>query len=193
MGYGAREIRSRIETEGVDPDSGAFVQAFGSRSLDASALQIALMGFLPFDDSRVLATIDEIERRLSKDGLVYRYLDRRDGLPGGEGSFTLCTLWLVSSLALSGKVGRAEQIFEEVLSCGSDLGLLAEEIDPDTGEQLGNYPQAFSHVGVIRAAIELDRARAGFSHPATTSGRLAEGYRGRRLGTLNRNAACSMA
>lgn len=171
------DIRIRIETEDVDPDSGAFVQAFGSRSLDASVLQIPLLGFLPSTDPRVLATIDEIERRLSKNGHVYRYLDRKDGLPGGEGSFTFCTLWLVTSLALTGEIERAQRLFEKVLSHGSDLGLLAEEIDPDTGKQLGNFPQAFSHVGVIRAAIELDRARAGASHPIATPASLAEDYR----------------
>jgi GH15 family glucan-1,4-alpha-glucosidase len=155
------EIRARIENEGVDPESGAFVQALGSRSLDASTLQLGLRGFLPFDDPRILATIERIDRELTRNGHVYRYLDRRDGLSGGEGSFVFCTLWLVSNLALSGEIDRAHARLEQVLACANDLGLLAEEIDPDTGAQLGNFPQGFSHLGVISAALNLQRAEAG--------------------------------
>jgi alpha,alpha-trehalase len=155
------EIRSRIEVEGVDPDSGAFVQAFGSRSLDASTLQLGLRGFLPFHDPRIRATTERIDRELTRNGHVYRYLDRRDGLAGGEGSFVFCTLWLVSSLALGGEVERAQARLDQVLACANDLGLLAEEIDPDTGELLGNFPQGFSHLGVIGAALNLQRAQTG--------------------------------
>lgn len=155
------EIRATIEREGVDPESGAFVQALGSASLDASALQIGLRGFLSFEDPRIRATIERIDRELTRNGHVYRYLDRRDGLAGGEGSFVFCTLWLVSSLALSGHIERAHARFRHVLGCANDLGLLAEEIDPDTGELLGNFPQGFSHLGVISAAMNLQRAEAG--------------------------------
>jgi len=154
------QIRKRIEEEAVDPETGSFTQAFGSRNLDASTLQIPMQGFVPFDDPRVLATIDRIDSELSNNGMVYRYLDEGDGLPGGEGTFVICTLWLVVAMALSGQVERAEERFGQVLSHASDLGLLAEEIDPDTGEQLGNFPQAFSHMGVIAAALAIEEARS---------------------------------
>ncbi|MGH9050469.1 MAG: glycoside hydrolase family 15 protein [Acidimicrobiia bacterium] len=152
-------MRARIETDGVDPTTGAFTQAFGSTVLDATALQVGLRHFLPFDDPRVVATIEAIDRDLTRNGHVFRYR-AADGLAGGEGTFVFCTLWLVSALARSGQVERAEERFEMVLSCASDLGLLAEEIDADTGEMLGNYPQAFSHVGLIAAATAIGEARA---------------------------------
>ncbi len=151
------EMRRRIETEGVDPARGVFTQAFGSTALDASALQISNVGFLPADDPRMLATIEAIDQELGVDGHIFRYRGD-DGLAGDEGSFVFCTLWMVSALARSGQVERAKERFEMVLSHASDLGLLAEEIDPRTGEQLGNFPQAFSHVGVISAALAIDAA-----------------------------------
>ncbi|MEA2025092.1 MAG: glycoside hydrolase family 15 protein [Chloroflexota bacterium] len=151
------EMRRRIETEGVDPARGVFTQAFGSTALDASALQISNVGFLPADDPRMLATIEAIDQELGVDGHIFRYRSD-DGLAGDEGSFVFCTLWMVSALARSGQIGRAKERFEMVLSHASDLGLLAEEIDPRTGEQLGNFPQAFSHVGVISAALAIDAA-----------------------------------
>jgi GH15 family glucan-1,4-alpha-glucosidase len=157
------EIRRRIETEGVDPATRAFTQAFGSTALDATALHVGLRDFLPGDDPRVIATVDRIDNELTRNGHVYRYLDRRDGLAGGEGSFVFCTLWLVAALARIGRVDEAEERLQLVLDCASDLGLLAEEIDPDTGEQLGNYPQAFSHVGVIAAAGTIELVRRGWT------------------------------
>jgi GH15 family glucan-1,4-alpha-glucosidase len=147
-------MRARIEAEGVDPTTGAFTQAFGSTTLDACALQVPLRGFLPFDDPRVVATIEAIDRDLTHKGHVYRYR-ADDGLAGGEGTFVFCTLWLVAALAQAGQVDRARERFDTVLAHASDLGLLAEEIDPDTGEMLGNFPQAFSHVGVIGAALGI--------------------------------------
>ena len=151
------EMRGRIEAEGFDHARGVFTQAFGSTALDASALQISNTGFLPPDDPRVLATIEAIDDELGVDGHIYRYRSD-DGLAGDEGSFVFCTLWMVSALARSGQVERARERFEMVLSHTSDLGLLAEEIDPQTGAQLGNFPQAFSHVGVISAALAIDAA-----------------------------------
>ena len=145
----------------MHPETGAFTQAFGSDDYDAAALQVGLMGFLPFGDPRVRATIDVVDRELNHNGHIYRYRSH-DGLDGDEGAFTFCTLWMVQCLALSGRRrGRAQERFEMVLSHSGDLGLLAEEIDPETGEQLGNYPQAFSHVGVINAALAIDRAESG--------------------------------
>jgi alpha,alpha-trehalase len=153
------EMRARIETEGVDPKTGAFTQALGSTTLDATGLQVGLRGFLPHDDPRVRATVEAIDRDLTRNGHVFRYR-AADGLAGGEGTFVFCTLWLVSALAHGGQLERAEERLDLVLGCASDLGLLAEEIDADTGELLGNYPQAFSHVGVIAAALSIVQARA---------------------------------
>jgi GH15 family glucan-1,4-alpha-glucosidase len=155
---GARdEMRRRIEDEGLDHERGVFTQAFGSKALDAAALQIPNIGFLPADDPRVLATIEAIDRDLGVNGHIYRYRSD-DGLEGDEGTFVFCTLWMVSALARSGQLDRARERFEMVLSHANDLGLLAEEIDPHSGEQLGNFPQAFSHVGVISAALAIQAA-----------------------------------
>jgi GH15 family glucan-1,4-alpha-glucosidase len=154
------EMRRRIETEGVDAERGVFTQAFGSTALDAAALQIPNLGFLPARDPRVLATIEAIDRDLGVNGHIYRYRSD-DGLEGDEGTFVFCTLWMVNALARSGQVERARERFEMVLSAANDLGLLAEEIDPHSGAQLGNFPQAFSHVGVIGAALAIDAAEKG--------------------------------
>ncbi len=154
------EMRRRIETEGLDPERDIFTQAFGSTSLDASALQVSNLGFLPPDDPRVMATVEAIDKELGVNGHIYRYR-ADDGLEGNEGAFVFCTLWMVTALARSGQVKRARDRFETVLSCASDLGLLAEEIDPHTGELLGNFPQAFSHVGVITAALAIEAAENG--------------------------------
>jgi alpha,alpha-trehalase len=155
------DMRKRIESEGIDPATSAFTQAFGSTTLDASALQVGLRGFLPMNDPRILATIDEIDRNLTKNGHVYRYRGSGDGLAGDEGTFVFCTLWLVSALARSGQLEKAKERFEMVMGCANDLGLLAEEIDADSGEMLGNFPQAFSHIGVIGAALSIAFAEAG--------------------------------
>lgn len=152
------EIRHAIETVGVDPATGAFVQAFGSREVDASTLQVLMWGFLPPGDPRVVATIREVEKRLTHKGHVFRYLGE-DGLAGHEGAFVYCSAWLASAYALSGRVEDAEMQLARVVACANDLGLLSEEVAPATGEQLGNFPQGFSHVGVIEAAVALSRAR----------------------------------
>jgi alpha,alpha-trehalase len=151
-------MRQQIESRGIDPERGVFTQAFGSPLLDAAALQVPLVGFLPPDDPRVLATIEAVDRELGHAGHIYRYRGLDDGLPGEEGTFVFCTLWMVSALALSGQVEKARERFELVLAHANDLGLLAEEIDARTGEQLGNFPQAFSHVGVIKAALDIQVA-----------------------------------
>jgi len=115
-----------------------------------------LVRFLPPDDPRVRATLERIQSELAADGLVYRYLDP-DGLPGREGAFVICTFWLVDNLVLVGELDRARELFERLLGYANDVGLLAEQIDPATGELLGNFPQAFSHVGLIGAALNLER------------------------------------
>jgi GH15 family glucan-1,4-alpha-glucosidase len=122
-----------------------------------------LVGFLPATDPRMRSTIEAIARDLTEDGLVIRYRNAEglnaDGLRGEEGTFVICSFWLVSCLALAGEVDRAEALFERLASFANDLGLLAEEIDTRTGEQLGNFPQAFSHIGLVTAAARIDAAR----------------------------------
>ena len=152
-----RAIRRQVEQAGTDPATGAFVQAFGGRALDASNLLVPLVRFLPPDDPRVRATVARTASELAPDGLVHRYLDGGDGLPAGEATFVICSFWLVENLALAGQTGQAAALFERLLGHANDLGLLAEEVDPASGELLGNFPQAFSHVGLIGAAMNLQR------------------------------------
>ncbi|MGH8984988.1 MAG: glycoside hydrolase family 15 protein [Acidimicrobiia bacterium] len=152
------EIGDAILTEGWNEKVGAFTQSFGSDDLDASNLMMSIVGFLPADDPRMLATIDAIADQLTDDrGLVYRYL-AHDGLEGEEGSFLLCTFWLAHALALAGQVDRARETFEHAIAYVNDVGLLAEEVDPGTGELLGNFPQAFSHIGLVNAAWAIHQA-----------------------------------
>jgi GH15 family glucan-1,4-alpha-glucosidase len=152
------ELRGLIEHDGVDPQTGAFLQSFGDGGkLDASNLMIPIVGFVAHDDRRARATFEQTISELSADGLVYRYVtDGVDGLSGEEATFAICSFWLVECLARAGEVERAREIFERLLGLCSDVGLLAEEIDPHSGELIGNFPQAFSHVGLIQAAVALD-------------------------------------
>lgn len=152
-------IRRAILTQGYDRKVGAFTQVLGKPALDASALVVPLVGFLPATDPRVVSTVERIQEQLTAHGLVYRYL-AGDGLPGGEATFTLCSFWLVDNLALAGRVDEARALFERVTAYANDVGLLAEEIDPATGEMLGNYPQGFSHLALIRSALTIARAVA---------------------------------
>ncbi len=156
-------VRQVILDRGWSDKRQAYAQAFDSDELDAAALLMPLVGFLPATDERMRATIETIARELTNDGLVLRYTNEAgtnaDGLTGEEGTFALCSFWLVSCLAQAGEVDRAEALFMRLTSFANDLGLLAEEIDPATGELLGNTPQAFSHVGLITAAWDLDQAR----------------------------------
>ena len=159
------EIHHAIMTKGWSERANAFTQSFGSDELDASNLMMALVGFLPADDPRILATIDATEKRLTDErGLVYRYRSH-DGLEGEEGTFLLCTFWLAHALALSDQLERARAVFERAVAYVNDVGLLAEQVDSATGELLGNFPQAFSHIGLVNAAwaiaqAERRRARA---------------------------------
>lgn len=165
-------IRAAILDEGYDPDGNTFVQTFGGKELDASSLLIPLVGFLPAEDARVQGTIDATRRHLTHGGLVHRYLPERmaDGVGGGEGAFVICTFWLIDALALSGRTEEAAELFERMLALANDLGLYAEEIDPRTGAFLGNFPQAFSHVGLINSAHFLGRALAA-EGPGNRAGR----------------------
>ncbi len=150
-------IHATICREGVDPERQCFVQSFGARELDASLLLIPLVGFLPPEDPRVRATIAAIEQDLMEDGLVLRYRTEAgtDGLPPGEGAFLACSFWLVDNLVLQGRRAEAEALFARLLDLRNDVGLLAEEYDPHARRQLGNFPQAFSHLALVRAALTL--------------------------------------
>ena len=142
---------------------GNFPQAFGSEDLDASNLMLVITGFLPGDDPRMKATIDATAARLTDErGLVYRYL-AHDGLAGEEGTFLLCTFWLAQAQALAGEVDQAVATFERAVAAINDVGLLAEEVGAGGGEMIGNFPQAFSHIGLVNAAWAIAQAqqRAG--------------------------------
>ena len=154
------QIRAAIMSEGWSERANAFTQAFGSDDLDASNLMLPLVGFLPPDDPKVLATIDATEAHLTdKRGLVYRYR-AHDGLDGEEGTFLLCTFWLAQALAVAGQRDRARRVFERAAAFVNDVGLLSEEVDPVSGELLGNFPQAFSHIGLVNAAWAISEAEA---------------------------------
>jgi GH15 family glucan-1,4-alpha-glucosidase len=161
-----REVRETIHREvcmhGYNADINAFVQYYGSPLLDASLLMMPLVGFLPVTDPRVRGTIDAIERRLMRDGFVSRYqtTPEVDGLPPGEASFLLCSFWLVDCLELMGRHDAATQLFEQLLSVRNDVGLLAEGYDTERRRLAGNFPQAFSHVGLINSALKLSGGRA---------------------------------
>jgi GH15 family glucan-1,4-alpha-glucosidase len=161
-----RRIRDEIHREvcerGYDAKRRTFTQYYGSSALDASVLNIPLVGFLPGSDPRVAGTIDAISRELGRDGFVSRYstAETDDGLPGDEGQFLACSFWLVSALALNGRVAQARTLFERLLGLANDLGLLAEEYDVARGWQVGNFPQAFSHLTLIGAARAISAAEA---------------------------------
>jgi GH15 family glucan-1,4-alpha-glucosidase len=146
--------------KGFDPALNSFVQAYGSQELDASLLLLPAVGFLPPDDQRVRGTVKAIERRLLNDGLVMRYdtSSRADGLPPGEGAFLACSFWLADAYAMLGRAQDARDLFERLLSLRNDVGLLSEEYDPKRKRQVGNTPQAFSHVALVNTAHNLCRA-----------------------------------
>ena len=158
------EIHETVLDEGFDADigeRGSFTQTFAGETVDAAALQVATVGFLPPDDDRVQGTIDAVMERLTTgEGLVRRY-EGDDGLEGEDNPFVLCSCWLVDCLALSGRLDEAHEIFANLLDHANPLGLFAEEIDDETGELRGNFPQAFSHVGLINSVLYLNRAEAG--------------------------------
>jgi GH15 family glucan-1,4-alpha-glucosidase len=156
------EIHADVCRHGYDPALGSFVQSYGSKELDASLLQLPLFGFLPANDPRIVGTVQAIERDLVADGLVLRYRTESgaDGLPGGEGAFLACSFWLADNLLLQGRRAEATALFERLLGLCNDVGLLAEEYDPRAGRMLGNFPQAFSHVGLVNTAFHLGGARA---------------------------------
>ncbi|MEH0422198.1 glycoside hydrolase family 15 protein [Streptomyces sp. B21-083] len=165
-----RELRDDIHRDvcekGYDKERNTFTQSYGSKELDASLLLIPQMGFLPPDDKRVIGTIEAIQRELStSDGFILRYPtsggeENLDGLPGDEGAFLACSFWMADDLAMIGRVDEARKLFEKLLDLRNDLGLLAEEWDPRLKRQVGNFPQAFSHVPLIDTALRLTASGA---------------------------------
>jgi GH15 family glucan-1,4-alpha-glucosidase len=153
----ARTIKQQVLAQGWSERKQSFVQHYESEALDASNLYMPMVGFLRPDDPRILATIERTEKELGNGCFLRRYLpqDTPDGIPGEEGAFTMLTFWLISALLFAGQNEKAAGYFEDILSYASPLGLFSEMIDPDTGELLGNYPQAFSHIGLIHAARNL--------------------------------------
>jgi GH15 family glucan-1,4-alpha-glucosidase len=156
----ADEIHADVCERGFDRELNSFVQAYDSKRLDASLLLIPLVGFLPATDRRVQGTLRAIEDRLVIDGefvLRYETENPADGFPPGEGAFLACSFWLVDNYVLQGRFAEARKLFDRLISRCNDVGLLAEELDPLTGRMLGNFPQAYSHVGLINSALGLSR------------------------------------
>jgi GH15 family glucan-1,4-alpha-glucosidase len=171
------EIHSEVCAKGFDKKLNSFVQAYGSKTLDASCLRIALVGFLPASDPRIRGTVEAIEKRLMRNGLVRRYSTRQteDGLTGSEGEFLACSFWMVVNLWLIGRKDDARRMFERLLALRNDVGLLAEEYDSDAGRMLGNFPQALSHIALMHAAFAMSGAwspqPAGEAAKGATKGR----------------------
>ncbi|HLZ24492.1 MAG TPA: glycoside hydrolase family 15 protein [Ktedonobacterales bacterium] len=163
----AAQIHADVLQHGYDVELGSFTQAYGSSVFDAANLRIPLVGFLPWADPRVASSMDATARALAAPhALIYRYKTASgaaasDGLPGTEGTFIACAFWLIDNLCYLGRIEEARLRFEEVLRCAGPLGLFAEELDAGTGEQLGNYPQAFTHIGLVNSAVTLQMAQEG--------------------------------
>ncbi|WP_338777114.1 glycoside hydrolase family 15 protein [Streptomyces sp. DG1A-41] len=155
------EVHREVCDKGYDPERNTFTQSYGSRELDAALLLIPRVGFLPPDDPRVIGTIDAVRKELDHGGFLRRYTttdsDRTDvdGLPGSEGTFLVCSFWLADALHMTGRTKEARELFERLAGLANDVGLLSEEFDPVSGRQLGNFPQAFSHIGLVNTALAL--------------------------------------
>lgn len=170
----AADIKELVLRDGVDPRTGSLTGVLGHSSLDASLLYVARSGFLDQDDPRLHATIDTIREQLGRDDPVYRYRGVDDGVGGDEGAFLPCSFWLAEALALAGRLDEAHELFERLLRRGNDLLLFAEEVDPASGELLGNFPQALTHVGLLNAALTLESIERKGELPQRVEG--ADGY-----------------
>ena len=152
------EVHREVCEKGYDPERNTFTQSYDSRELDAALLLIPRVGFLPPDDPRVIGTIDAVREELAHGGFLRRYSTDDadvDGLPGGEGAFLVCSFWLADALYMTGRTKEARELFERLAGLANDVGLLSEEYDPMTGRHLGNFPQAFSHIGLVNTALAL--------------------------------------
>lgn len=162
------EIHDEVMTKGFNDDVGAFTQYYGSTTLDASVLLLPLVGFIPATDPKMASTLDAIERELTSDGLVLRYSgegdDNVDGLPPGEGYFLACSFWYIDNLIMAGQTDKAEKHFRRIITMANDLGLFSEEFDATNGTMLGNFPQAFSHVGLINTVRNLTHRKSPIEH-----------------------------
>ena len=149
-------VRSEIEARGYNEHLGSYTRTFDGDEMDASLLTLPLYGYIEGTHPRMRSTCARIQEKLARDSLLYRYeTGTDDGLPSGEGAFGICSFWAVECIARGGDVRAATRAFERLLSYANDVGLFAEEIDPDTGAALGNFPQAFTHIGLINAALTL--------------------------------------
>jgi GH15 family glucan-1,4-alpha-glucosidase len=180
----AREaVHEEVCRSGFDARRNAFVQHYGSKDLDASLLMVPLVGFLPPEDARVRGTVEAIRSELLVDGFVLRYSSRRDvdGLPPGEGVFLPCSFWLADNLAMMGRYAEAEALFERLLDLCNDVGLIAEEYDPQQKRLLGNFPQAFTHVALTNTARNLSAPGGPSVHRSQRDGETAERFGDRPL------------
>jgi GH15 family glucan-1,4-alpha-glucosidase len=182
------QIRAAVQRHGYDRHRGIFTQAFGAGELDAALLQLPALGFVDWCDPRMRRTTDAIAATLGRDGLVRRYR-ADDGLAGGEGAFLACTFWLAECLARQGRLDQARTWFTRAAATANDLGLLAEQVDPRSGELLGNFPQGLSHLAHLAAAVALQRATAvADRHGATREQPARHDSAIRRLPPLERTA-----
>ena len=165
------EIHADICARGFDKQRNTFVQKYGDPALDASLLQMAIVGFLPPEDPRIKGTVAAIERELNVDGFVLRYKTEtmNDGLAQGEGSFLACSFWLVENMNLQGRYQEANDLFEKLLAIRNDVGLLAEEYDLQQQRMVGNFPQAFSHLALVESAFNLMSIERGEKNPGQES------------------------
>jgi GH15 family glucan-1,4-alpha-glucosidase len=158
------EIENVIETSGFNETLNSYVSELGGDRLDASLLLMGCIGYREPDHPRMRATFERVHERLGRNGLLYRYDEGSDHLPSREGAFGICSFWAIDNLARRGDLNAAEQAFKHILSFSNDVGLFAEEIDPEDGEALGNFPQAFTHVGLINAAMALAHSTHSDTH-----------------------------
>ncbi|MGI8407333.1 MAG: glycoside hydrolase family 15 protein, partial [Actinomycetota bacterium] len=150
-------IKAEVLERGFDASQRAFVQRYDSDDLDASALRLPLVSFLAADDPMMVDTLRAVSEKLGSGGYLDRY-EGEDGLEGEEGAFLLCSFWQVDNLLMQGRIDEGRSLLEHLLGCTNDLGLLSEQIDPNSGDLLGNFPQAFSHMGLINSVLNLKQA-----------------------------------
>jgi pentatricopeptide repeat protein len=155
------EVRRAVEEKGYHRERGVFVQAFDHPVMDGSLLLLPTVGFVAYDDERMIRTVNLIRKELDEDGLIRRYPIGDDGMDGKEGAFLACSFWLVECLARQGRLDEAREVFERALSTSNDLRLFSEEYDTETGEMLGNFPQGLTHLSLIAAAVALAEVQDG--------------------------------